>query len=106
MSAPKIVNATPDENDLARKACRTYLSCAISCAAEELGDQPLAIKQLMAKLLVEDFAALDADATQLWLAAASWEVEPTTEEVHAAAIADRRAAFDRLCAAEIAGRAT
>lgn len=124
MNTPRIVDVTPKQNELARTVCRRNIEATVAFCAGRLHDQPLSIKALMARLLIEDFAELDADATADWLNANALENNAT----HAAAfISDnssddfetirqrridtareqRREAFTRLAQAEIAkGQAT
>lgn len=64
---PQILSPTPEENAHARELCRRVLDRAVIECASALRNQPLSIRQLMARLLIEDFATLDVNATRDWL---------------------------------------
>lgn len=102
---PRVVDATPEQNKRARAACRDALNVAVLTAASALHDQPLSIKALIGRLLIEDFAALDVSATGDWLRVNNAEnvalANGSDARVqHARAL--RCDAFTRLAKAEIA----
>lgn len=101
MSAPRIIDPSPEENARARAIVRERLDAFIADTARAMGDQRLSIKALAAKMLIEDFAALDPNAAQLWLAASSWEIEPLEAERREHFVHERRRAFEQLAQAEI-----
>ena len=83
---------------------RPLLEAIAGTGAEILRTQPLSVKVLLAKMLIEDFMALDRTAAHEWLQAVEWEHGPEAGDVEAWT-AERLAAADKLFSAEIARRA-
>lgn len=104
----RIVGPTPEENARARAHVRAAIEAAVRITAEELADQPLSVKALLAKMLIEDFADIDDSAALAWLAAVTKETAADAscdDQLLAAGQRDRAAAFARLAEAHIAQRA-
>lgn len=98
----KITDATVAQSAEARTILRFALDSAFAFAATELRVQPLSMKTLAAKMLAEDFAAIDLNAASALYAWIVREIEADGDQGRAAAIAGRHDAHNRLAAAEMA----